>query len=410
MRPAAARRFWVLTHRYVGLLLAGFLILEGLTGSVLAYKVAIGEWLAPQTFAPPHPGMTPMGLGALAAHLEAIEPKARVGFFSIDGRQAGFSMLPRTDPATGKPYALDFDHIVLDPWTGRELARHRFGDLSQGALNIVPFIYNLHQNLAVGPWGMILLGVVAVLWTIDCFVAAHLTLPASWRDFLSRWRVAWLIKQPTSPFRLNFDLHRAGGLWLWPALFVFAWSSVMFTLPDQVYGPVTKALFDYRSDADVFAMMNRRPPRSTPKLDWVHAQAEGERLMSKAAARYRFHIIRPYGMAYIPGWNVYTYAVDSGGNLQAHAWGTSLWLDGDTGALVDLDIAATRRAGNTVDGWMRALHFGDLRDNGPFRAFVCLMGLAVTLLSGTGIYIWVRKRRGEVVRRRRRALAARTQT
>jgi uncharacterized iron-regulated membrane protein len=392
MARASGRHVWVLAHRYVGLFLAAFLILEGVTGSLLAYRGPIEAWLAPGTLAPPHPGMAPMSLAALAKQAERLEPRARVGFFSVDGRETTFSMLPRDNPATGRPYALKFDHIILDPWTGRELARRKDGDLSQGAMNIMPFVYNLHQNLAAGPRGTVLLGVVAVLWTIDCFVAAYLTLPASLRRFWPRWGTAWSIKWPANVFRVNFDLHRAGGLWLWLALIVFAWSSVMFTLPDQVYAPVTRTLFDYRSDGDTFDQMNRRPMLSAPRLNWTQAQALGAKFMADASEMHHFRIMRPYGMAYIPGWNVYTYAVVGEGNLQAHDWSTSLWVDGDSGRLVELDIPQTRRTGNTIDAWLRALHFGDLGDNPFYRALVFLIGIATTVLSVTGTYIWWMKR------------------
>lgn len=33
-------------------------------------------------------------------------------------------------------------------------------------------------------------------------------------------------------YKLNFDLHRAGGLWLWAMLFILAWSSVAFNLSE----------------------------------------------------------------------------------------------------------------------------------------------------------------------------------
>ncbi|WP_325052205.1 PepSY domain-containing protein [Sinorhizobium meliloti] len=42
------------------------------------------------------------------------------------------------------------------------------------------------------------------------------------------------------PHKFSFDLHRAGGLWVWAMLFVLAWSSVSFNLK-EVYNPVTKA-------------------------------------------------------------------------------------------------------------------------------------------------------------------------
>jgi uncharacterized iron-regulated membrane protein len=401
MRRLRFRAAMVFVHRWVGLAMAAFLVLEGVTGSVLAFEAPIDRWLAPASFAsPPHPGAAPLSLSALAIGFEQREPRARVGYFSIDGGRATLAVLPRADAATGRPYRLGFDHVIVDPWTGRELLRQRYGDLAQGPVNFVPFLYELHQNLALGPWGTILLGVVAVVWTLDCFLAVYLTLPVSWGRFLARWKTAWAIKWPTSGFRFTFDLHRATGLWLWAALFVFAWSSVMLTLPAQVYGPVNGLLFNYRSDAQTFALMDRRRPEPNPRIGWREAERLGAGYMAAAAAKHGFAIVRPYGMAYIPEWAVYTYAVASPANVQASSWGASLWLDGDTGQLVELDLPAGQPTGNAVDAWLRALHFGDLQDALAYRAFVCALGVLVTALTVTGVLIWLRKRSGRIAHRR----------
>lgn len=390
----------VLVHRYVGLAMAAFLVLEGVTGAVLAFEGPIDRRLAPATFAsPPRPGAAPLSLSALAAGFEQRSPRARVGYFWVDGGRATLAVLPRADPA-GRPYQLGFDRVILDPWTGRELLRQRYGDLSQGPVNFTPFLYELHQNLAVGPWGTILLGVVAVLWTLDCLVAIYLTLPVSWTRFLPRWKAAWVVKWPTSGFRLTFDLHRAKGLWLWAALLVFAWSSVMLTLP-EVYGPINGAFFDYRSDAATFAEMSRRRPEPAPRLGWAQAERLGAQYLGEAAARRGIDVERPYGMAYIPDWGVYTYAVASRANVQASSWGASLWLDGDTGRLVEVDLPVGEPTGNSIDTWLRALHFGDLRGSLAYRAIVCALGLAVVALTITGVLIWLRKRAVRVARKRR---------
>ena len=396
MRTLPFRSVWVLVHRYVGLAMAAFLVVEGISGSLLAFEGPIDQWLAPQTFAPARPGVAPLPLSVLAERLEASEPRLRVGYFSIEGPQAVMRVLPRNEPATGKPYPLGFDHVILDPWTGRELIRTREGDLSAGPANLMSFVYDLHQNLALGPWGTILLGVVAVVWTLDCFLAVALTFPVSLRGFLRHWKTAWLLKWPASAFRFTFDLHRASGLWLWPLWFMFAWSSVMFTLPEQVYEPVTGTLFDYRSDAATAEAMGRRPQSADPKIGWREAEALGARYMAQAAAGHRFTIRRPYGMAYIPGWNVYTYAVVSSLNLQANDWNTSLWLDGDNGRLVELDLPSQARLGNKVDLWLRALHFADLGDSLAYRIFVFVLGMLTALISVTGVLIWLRKRTARV--------------
>lgn len=369
--------------------MAAFLVVEGVTGSMLAYRVPLERLCAPQLFARPRAD-PPLALASLALRAESLAPEARVGYFSLEDRQVVMHLRPRTNPATGQPFELDADRLFLDPWTGKELGRRLEGDLSQGMINLVPFVYRLHMNLAAGEGGTLVLGLVALAWTIDCFVGFYLTFPISRLRFLSRWRLAWLVRLRASPVRANYDLHRAGGLWLSPLLFVFAWSSVMFNLP-QVYAPLTKTLFDYRDITDLPAGTLRRNP--APRLDWGAAQSAGERALGAAARRLGFTIERPYGMAYIPEFGVYTYAVASDLNIQTHSWATSVWIDGDSGKLVSVTVPKTEPSGNNLDLWLRALHFADIRDSWIYRLAVFVLGLAITVLSVTGIYIWLKKRR-----------------
>ena len=119
---------------------------------------------------------------------------------------------------------------------------------------------------------------------------------------------AWQVKWRANAFRINFDLHRAGGLWFWVLLFVFAWSSVMLGLR-PVYDRVTKAIFDYHSDEENISSVTLPQPLDNPKLGWREAQTLLERAMAQIAAQHGFTITRPYGMAYIPEFGVYPYAV-----------------------------------------------------------------------------------------------------
>lgn len=44
------RRFLILIHRYAGLYMAFFLIVAGLTGSILAFHQPLDHWLNPENF------------------------------------------------------------------------------------------------------------------------------------------------------------------------------------------------------------------------------------------------------------------------------------------------------------------------------------------------------------------------
>lgn len=395
-------RYFVWLHRWTGLLMAGFLVLVGLTGSLLAFRSKVDRLINPQLFVEPQPGQKPLDLATLAERAEALAPESRAGYCAVEHGQVLFAMTPRTNPATGQKYKPDYDHLILDPYTGRELGRYREGDLSQGRVNAMTFIYDLHTSLATRTaTGWMIVGIVALLWTVDCFVGFYLTLPRGPGGFWKRWKVAWQVKWKATTFRLNFDLHRAGGLWVWPILFVFGWSSVMLGLR-QVYDPITQTLFDYQTDEAQIRKYLLPKPLENPRLGWHEAQLAGEGLMAQVAAENHFAITRPYGMAYIPDFGVYTYAVRSSKDIRAHGWDTSIWVDGNSGELRDVSLPSGQHSGNTISTWLWGIHYGDLRDFYPYRVFVCVLGLLLVMLSFTGVYIWWKKRQG-------RLLASRTQ-
>lgn len=392
-------RLLVWLHRWTGLTLTIFLVLVGVTGSILAFKTKIDRLINPQIYARVHPDVAPLDPATLAERAEAKFPQMRVGFFAVEPEQVQMDCLARINPETGKPYELAFDQIFLDPYTGEVLGRRRFGDLSEGRINIMPFIYRLHTSMAMGAKGEWILGVAALIWTLDSFVGFYLTLPQGAGGFWKRWKHAWWVKWRSTFFRVNFDLHRASGLWFWPIVFVFAWSSVMLALI-PVYERVTSAFFDYEG---VDAMMSYVLPQSkyNPRLGWHEAQAAGERVMAEQAAKYHLTILRPFGMAYIAEFGVYTYDVRTKQDIRSHGWDTGVWIDGDTGELRKVFLPYGEHAGNTISTVLWGLHYGDIRDILAYRALVFIFGFVIVLFSITGIYIWWKKRKARISARAR---------
>ncbi|MGH8626882.1 MAG: PepSY-associated TM helix domain-containing protein [Gammaproteobacteria bacterium] len=427
------RHFWVLVHRYAGLYMAAFLIVVGITGSLLAFYVELEGAINPHL----HPATrqnAEIDPATLIMRAEALVPEAQANGISFsDGEaMATVSMGPRTDPATGKPYALGFDQLVLDRYTGEELGRREWGAISQGLINLMPFIYKLHYQLALGDVGIWLLGIAALIWTLDCFVGFYLTLPvrrqslsfrlsvtpakawvqsglvvpaldsnlpwndqesgakpASWLrkgSFWRRWKPAWLIKRS----RLNFDLHRAGALWLWAILLIFAWSSVYMNLWDTVYTAATRLVLDYHEPWT--DLPKREKPLDNPVLDWRQAQEIGTDLMARAAATQGFTIGHQVSLRLNRELGVYVYQVRSSRDIQDRHGRTQVLFDADTGLERLLLLPSGQYDGNTVTSWLYALHMGNVFGL-PYRIFVCVLGLALTMLSVTGIIIWLRKRR-----------------
>jgi uncharacterized iron-regulated membrane protein len=60
------RHFFVWLHRWAGLLMTVFLILVGLTGSLLAFKSDLERLICPRIYAAPRSGVPPLDLATLA--------------------------------------------------------------------------------------------------------------------------------------------------------------------------------------------------------------------------------------------------------------------------------------------------------------------------------------------------------
>ncbi|HEY8066373.1 MAG TPA: PepSY-associated TM helix domain-containing protein [Methylosinus sp.] len=426
------RNFWLFLHRWTGLLMAGFLIVVGATGSLLAFMPELNRLLAPQIYPGPREGKE-LALGALARRAETLAPAGRATQVSyVQPGTARVSMTPRplplvadysvlyADPVAGDEYVLGarpeppplgFDYLFLDSVTGDELGRlDKEPPITSGA-GVMPFIDRLHFRLAMGEWGGWILGIVAVVWTIDCFNGLYLTLPISIakgnrKSWLERWKPSWLVKLRGSFYRVNLDLHRAFGLWLFAVLLLFGWSSVYFNMRN-VYDPVMRAVFDFDTPPTMAhgkSMGAKAHAAEKAPMSFERAQAIGESHMAEQARDAGFTVERPFRLTYQAAQNSYTYAVRSSRDVGAKFGRTSVVFDAATGAFRSLRVPTGQHSGNTFTTWIVEMHLANLFGLW-FRIFVCVLGLGIVMLSVTGVYIWWKKRSARVASAAARAPA-----
>jgi len=392
-------------HRWTGLATALFLVIVGLTGSLLAVREPINRLVNPSLYVDAN-GRQPLEMGILAERALAQEPSIKVWMFTVEPHQALFHVYVPADPVTGKFGNAGFDQLVLDPYTGRELGHYAMDNWSQWRPNIMNIVYDAHTTLVTRkPWAWVFLGYVALAWTIDTVLAFWLTLPRGKGPFWRRWAEAWGVKWSASPARITFDLHRALALWLWPLLFAFAWSGVMFGLPG-VYEPTMHQIFGMPTMDDTINKFTLPKPLLNPPLGWHQAQLAGEKLMAEQARQHNITVQRPYGMAYIEQFGVYTYSVRTSMDFRGHGWDSGIWVDATDGRLRDLFLPRGENTGSTIRNLLWGIHFGDLRDWIAYRLFVVLFGFLLATLSITGVLIWARKRRARSAVRSRAATAA----
>lgn len=401
------RPFWVLVHRYAGLAMTVFLILVGVTGSLLAFYSELDGAVNPH-FEAEAENRPPLDFVTLYSRAERLAPQARINSIRVDAGSARVMVSPKKDPHTGKPYELGFDELFLNPHTGEELGRRTWGEISQGFTNLMPFIYKLHYSLAIGDVGTWVLGITALIWTLDCFVGFYLTLPpakrkqsstppTSTRSFWQRWRPAWLIKWGGSNYRVNFDLHRAGGLWLWAMLLIFAWSSVYMNLGNTVYKTVMQTVSEIHEPWIDFADLEQ--PLENPRITWREACRIGQQAIAIAAKQHNFRVETPAPVAMWlnRGKGFYVYNVRSSADIQDKYSRTRAIIDATTGDIKQLLLPTGQYSGTTITTWLSALHTADVFGL-PYKIFVSIFGLVIVMLSVTGVVIWLKKRRARALK------------
>lgn len=413
------RAFFTVLHRWVGLFIAAFLFIAGVTGTIIAWDAELDALLNPhlhrvESAGPAIPAVE------LARRVEADHPQVRVTYLPLhtpSGSTQSVFVTPKTDPGTGEPYELGWNQLFLDPATGDEVGRREWGaawPITRETL--IPFLYEFHYNLHIPPmwgidhWGEWLMGGIAILWTLDCFVGFYLTLPARRpprpgrpaaverqlaRGWWPRWAVAWKIKTSASAYRINFDIHRAFGLWTWGLLFMLAFTSFSLNLWREIFYPVlsTVAEVSPRSVASP-------PPRAAnavPAFDMVDiaelAAAEGARRgwtdpvgaisFAMEAGVYNPRFFGPEG--------------DHGPDLGTRR----LYYDSFTGTLLGDRVPGTGTAADIFAQAQFPLHSGRILGV-PGRIVVSAMGLVVAALAISGAVIWYRKFRARTVSKRRR--------
>lgn len=385
MRAALVR-----LHRWLGLATAGFLVVAGLTGSVIAFNHELDEWLNPELFGASSAG-DPLSAFALAARIERDDPRARVTYFALEpepGHARVFSVSGRLDPVTGKPRDLGYNQVFVDPVTGERLGEREWGALRLDRAHLIPFLYSLHYTLHLPErWGAWLMGAVALLWLLDCFVAFGLTLPMQ--------RAYWKVKRGASAWRLNYDLHRAGGLWLWGLLLVMALSGVYLNLQFEVFRPVLSSVAQVTPSPFELAAARQRDAGMEPRQAFSDIVAKA-RLVASARGW-----VPPHDAFYSQEFGAY--GVGFGDHHQPGLGVPWLYFDDQDGRVLAATVPGDGTAGDVFMQWLFPLHSGLIA--GLFgRILVCLLGIAVAVLSVTGVVIWQRKQRAAAAAQHARAV------
>ncbi|MGI4746291.1 MAG: PepSY-associated TM helix domain-containing protein [Janthinobacterium lividum] len=392
------RRWLLRAHRWVGLLLAGFVTMAGLTGSIAAFHDAIDAQLNPDLFDARVPGAT-LAPATLVRRLQAQAPHAQLGYMLFhppDGQSVRAYVQPRTDPATSHPFALAANELFLDPATGDLLGGRNSDACCFSRRALIPFLYRFHYTIGLGTPGQWIMGLLSAIWSVDCVVGLLLTLPPIRRrgvprravEWLRGWRRGWRIETARRGFRLMFDLHRAVALWLWLVLLGIAISGFAIALDGPLFHPLVTSLLPVAQPAT--------PPdagTAHPEPDTDAIVALADEVMHKQGWHGDAGGVFVMPDAHLASVFFFRSAAERGTGLGR----PTVTINTQTGRVAQMEMPGSGRAGDLVMQIQFPWHSGQILGF-TGRVLVAFAGLATAGLAVTGVMIWERKRRA---RRRR---------
>ncbi|WP_417792858.1 PepSY-associated TM helix domain-containing protein [Terasakiella pusilla] len=394
------RQKLVLLHRYFGLVMAGFLIITGLTGSLLVWYQEIDLWI---NQAEPTPeadlALFPLSPFDLRDRVEHALPDMQVNWMLLkslpDTNLTLFFVEPKTTGAN-KSTQSAFNEVFVNRYTGEIVGKRNWGDITQGWTNFMPFVYRLHQSLTLGQTGTYILGAISLLWLIDCFTGLMLTFPHSKnkdKPRLKKWVGFWKVRWAATSYKITFDLHTALSLWAWLLLAMFALSSLSMTLYSEVYRPVVSNILTFSAPKTVLPV----PPdelKDRPEIGWQNGYAIARELLAQLSRTYDFTVIEHERFAYYPDQNTLKLMARTSLDANDTFGQTWVFVDASTGQLKTYSLPTGVAAGDTFTYWLTTLHIARIWGL-PYRVLVTLTGLFLTVVTLTGLMIWWRKHKAK---------------
>lgn len=377
------RRILVLLHRYAGLLLGAFLLLEALTGCAIVFEEEIDSLLNPHL----HP-----------ARQEAPEiPLDQVLRQASEATGAGWKPL-----AVRFPGAESAAYVILfrgetKPGAGILLRQvfvnaHSAEVLGQRGANdtVLQILRHLHANLYLGEMGALLL-----LTATFGFLALGLTGPFLWQP--KGWRPAdWFkVNWSANPLRRYYDLHKVCGFWLLPLLLVSAFTSIYMLKP-----PLTEAAVD-----SVFPLKAWHVPQPElqPKVQ-PGLQADNLSLAQVAALAQAHRPEARLANLRFPGTPSKPYVVELFAPNEINdgrSGSIELSVDPRAGVVLQETTLADYSAGDHIMYWQYPLHNGHAFGL-TGRILVFVGGACLALLCLTSFYLWIKKKKSSIEAQRRK--------
>lgn len=374
------RKLWLKVHLYLGLFAGAILLVIGLTGSILSFWLDIDRWLNPNLMVvdvPSHAVMRPLAEIVDAANSAMpVNAKFSYAYPPHHPEQAGYFFYKVPADETGNRHSMN---VFVNPYTAKVIGTRVFYHATDlFSYCFIGFIFRLHYALLAGDSGMILVGILGVLFLISVMTGVIV-----WWPLTGKWLKSLTIKRRGSAERLNHDLHKSFGFYSTPVLLAVFLSGISMNLPDQFtwlverFSTVT-AVKDYKT----------QPREDKPSVSVDHAWHVAQKLYP-ASDLFWFSI---------PDSATGVYEFNFKASLGTGFHGVQKVVIDRYGEVLHAFDSLSGTGGNVFMQWMWPLHSGYVLGM-PGRILVLLSGIACAVLFITGMIRWLQKRRASQKKR-----------
>ncbi len=369
LKKITLRKVLLKLHLYISLWLGAFLVIAGLTGSLLVYGTELDKWLNADMMTVAA-GEKVRPLADLITIANQVSPiKSQPVHLQLP-KQAEDALIVRYQvpmPAGKNHHGHNhhFYEVMINPYSGQVLGQRDRNDA------FMTIILQLHFKLLAGEIGKLIMGITALMTLILTLSGLYL-----WWPKLNKLKQALVIKRNASFTRFNFDLHKTIGFYTAIILFVVSLSGSYFNFPFlfkpavNFFSSVTEMPRDVKSTATGSAV---RPESVLQQVTQRFPQAQIQRLSLPDNAKGSFMVSLRQA------------------NEIRHKGATMVWVDQYSGNILHVRDPNQFSGGDSFINLQLSLHNGEIFGT-PGRILYIVAGFAPLLLMVTGIIHWLKKR------------------
>jgi uncharacterized iron-regulated membrane protein len=344
-------------HLYCALAAAIFVVIIGVTGSIMAFEPELDRLLNPSLFR-----VTPQGAPLPASAL------FRAAAAAYPGQRIGSIRLPQ-GPDESAQFGVKGKQVFLNPYTGAILGE-RAGATMLGT------IHQLHLRLLMGEAGS---NVVTIATCVLLFLV------------ISGIYLWWPLKRVTiatgaGARRFHFDLHNTAGIFSAAFLLILGATGVAVHFDNRL----EDFLHQRAGTRRLVRKMTSEAPKSAAPIDVDQAIQTALSAMPGTQAL----VVAPPANAKA----AYLVALRFPEDLTpgGRSWVT---IDQYDGKILSSQNSRTVAAGSRTIIWNRAIHTGDVYGL-PTKTLMSLASLMLVVQAITGVYLWWIKLRARERRNR----------